>query len=65
MQTTVIFKTDKKTKKAAQKTVKSSARAYEPTPYLKRVLTQGEKEFATGKYKAFDSIEKLRAELDT
>lgn len=38
--------------------------AYKPTPYLKRILTQGEKEFAAGKYKAFDSIKKLRAGLN-
>ncbi|MEY4747627.1 MAG: hypothetical protein RLZZ416_676 [Candidatus Parcubacteria bacterium] len=88
MQTTVIFKADKKVKEAAQKTAKKmgipfsavmnrlmeefterkeisfSAQTYEPTPYLKRILAQGEKDFAAGKYKVFNSIEELRADLD-
>ena len=88
MQTTVMFKTDKKRKEKAQKVAKKmglpfsivmnrlmdefvareeigfSAQSYEPTPYLKRILAQGEKDFAAGKYKVFDSIEALRADLD-
>ena len=88
MQTTVMFKTDKKLKEAAQKTAKKmgipfsavmnrlmqefterqqisfDVQNYEPTPYLKRLLMQGEKDFAAGKYKSFNSLEEMRAELD-
>lgn len=87
MQTTIMFKTDKKLKAAAQKTAQSmgipfsavlnrlmynfvekqeisfSTEQYNPTPYLKRILDQGEKDLAEGKVKYFDSIDELFADL--
>ncbi len=90
MQTTVMFKTDKKLKEATQRVAKKmgvpfsavmnqlmkevvnreqitfSAQEYEPTPYLKRILEQGEKDLKTGKnIKTFDSIEALMADLES
>ncbi len=47
-----------------RKEIGFSAQSYVPTPYLKRILAQGEKDFAAGKYKTFSSIEELRADLD-
>ena len=42
-----------------------SAQEYEPTPYLKRLLIQGEKDLRTGKnIKTFNSLEEMRAYLD-
>lgn len=88
MQTTVMFKTDKKLKEAAQKTAKKmgipfsaamnrlmhefvdnqeitfSAKPLKPTPYLKRILDQGEKNLAKGKVKYYESLEEMRAALD-
>ena len=89
MQTTIMFKTDKKLKEATQKMAKKmgipfsavmnqmlkeivnreqitfSAQEYEPTPYLKRLLIQGEKDLKTGKnIKTFSSIEDLMADLE-
>ncbi|MBI2030182.1 hypothetical protein HYT05_01025 [Candidatus Kaiserbacteria bacterium] len=89
MQTTVIFKTDKKLKEAAQKTAKRmgipfsavmngymrefvarqeitfSAQTYNPTPYLKRLLKQGEKDLASGKnIKVYANLEDLMAEIE-
>ena len=89
MQTTIMFKTDKKLKEAAQKTAKTmgipfsavlnrlmndfvenqeitfSTEQYNPTPYLKKILDQGEKDFATGKnIKTFDNLEDLFADLN-
>ncbi len=89
MQTTVIFKADKKRKEAAQKIAKNmgipfsavmnrlmdgfiaqkqitfSEESYEPTPYLKRLLIQGEKDLKTGKnIKTFSSIEEMFADLE-
>jgi addiction module RelB/DinJ family antitoxin len=88
MQTTVIFKVDKKLKEAAQKTAKKmgipfsaamnrlmanfvdskeitfSAQEYNPTPYLRRILKQGEKNLAEGKVKYYGSIEEMRADLE-
>jgi addiction module RelB/DinJ family antitoxin len=89
MQTTIIFKTDKKLKESAQKMSKKmgipfsavmnqvlkevvdrnqitfSAQEYEPTPYLKRILDQGEKDLKTGKnVKTFNSLEELMADLN-
>jgi len=88
MQTTVMFKTDKKLKEAAQKTAKKmgipfsaimneymrdfvdkkkitfSAEQYNPTPYLRRILDQGEKNLAEGKVKTFDSLEEMRVDLE-
>ncbi|MDO8561907.1 MAG: hypothetical protein Q7S05_03715 [bacterium] len=88
MKTTVMFKTDKKRKEAAQKIAKKmglpfstvmtglmdefierkeirfSAQEYEPTPYLKRLLIQGEKDLKTGKnIEKFNSIEEAFADL--
>ncbi len=90
MQTTVMFKTDKKRKETAQKIAKKmglpfstvmtklmdefidrqqitfSAQKYNPTPYLKRILEQGEKDLKTGKnIKTFDSIGALMADLES
>lgn len=89
MQTTVIFKTDKKLKEATQKMAKKmgipfsavmnqmlkeivnreqitfSAQEYEPTPYLKRLLIQGEKDLKTGRnIKTYNSLEELRAAIE-
>ena len=89
MQTTVIFKTDKKRKEAAQRTAKKmgipfsavmnrlmdqfiekrritfSEESYKPTPYLKRLLIQGEKDLKTGKnIKTFNSLEELMHDLE-
>lgn len=88
MQTTVMFKTDKKRKETAQKIAKNmgipfsavmnrlmdefidekqitfSTKPLHPTPYLKRILDQGEKNLAEGKVKYYDSLEEMRAALD-
>src|SRR3989344_2915569 len=89
MQTTVIFKADKKLKEAAQKAAKSmgipfsavmnqymrkfveeqeiafSAKYYNPTPYLRRILDQQEKDFKTGKnIKTYNSLEELMAAME-
>ena len=88
MQTTVMFKTDKKLKEAAQRTAKKmgipfsavmnrlmegfvdekhitfSAEEYNPTPYLRRILKQGEKNLAEGKVKYYGSLEEMRAALE-
>ena len=42
-----------------------SAQEYEPTPYLKRLLIQGEKDLKTGKnIKTFNSLDELMADLN-
>ena len=88
MQTTIMFKTDKKLKQAAQLTAKKMGIPFsavmneymrdfvekrsiafsaplKPTPYLKRILDQGEKDLKTGKnIKTFSSIEELMADLE-
>ena len=89
MKTTVMFKTDKKLKEAAQKTAQAmgipfsavlneymrdfvekkqitfSTEQYNPTPYLRKILDQGEKDLATGKnIKTFDNLEDLFADLN-
>lgn len=89
MQTTIMFKTDKKLKDAAQKTAQAmgipfsavlneymrdfvekktitfSTEQYNPTPYLKNILDQGEKDLAAGKnIKTFDNLEDLFADLN-
>ncbi len=86
--TTVLFKTDKKLKTAAQQVAKRmgvsfsallnnamreivekqeatfSAKPLVPTPYLKRLLIQGEKDLKTGKnIEKFDSLEEAFADL--
>ncbi len=89
MQTTVIFKADKKRKQEAQdiakkmgipfsavmnqlmdgfietKQITFSEESYKPTPYLERLLIQGEKDLKTGKnIKTYNSLEELMAELN-
>lgn len=88
MQTTIMFKTDKKLKDAAQKTAQSmgipfsavlnrlmhdfvekqeisfSTEQYNPTPYLRRILDQGEKDLAAGRVKTYASLEELKAEIE-
>lgn len=88
MQTTIMFKTDKKLKDAAQKTAKTmgipfsavmnqymrdfvekknmtfSAEQYNPTPYLRRILDQGEKDLAAGRVKTYASLDELRAAIE-
>jgi len=88
MQTTIMFKTDKKLKDAAQKTAKAmgipfsavlneymrdfiekktitfSAKQYNPTPYLRKILEQGEKNLAEGKVKTFASVEEMFDDLE-
>ena len=87
MQTTVIFKTDKKLKEAAQKTAKRlgipfsavmngymkqfvekqeitfSNKPLKPTPYLKKILEETDKELAEGKVERFNSVEEAFADL--
>ena len=42
-----------------------SAQEYEPTPYLRRILEQGEKDLKEGKnIKTFPNIEELMADLE-
>ena len=88
MRTTILFKTDKKLKEAAQRTAKSMGIPFSaalnrmmaqfvenqeitfankpliPTPYLKRILHQGEKDFKAGKVETYGSLEELRAALE-
>ena len=88
MQTTILFKTDKKLKKEAQDIAKSmgipfsailnrmmeqfvaqkeitfSNKPLIPTPYLKRILDQGERDFKAGKVETYGSLEELRAALE-
>jgi len=88
MQTTVMFKTDKKLKEASQKMAKKmgipfsavmnqvlreivnreqitfSTQEYNPTPYLRRILEQGEKNLAEGKVKVYNSFKEMRIALD-
>ena len=91
MTTTVLFKTDKKLKAAAQKTAKkmgipfsavlnrlmqdfvekqeltfsTEEKVLTPTPYLRRLLEQGERDLKTGRnIKRFDSIEAMFDDLD-
>ena len=87
MQTTVIFKTDKKLKEAAQATAKRMGIPFsaalnnmmtnfvltqrivfegaplKPTPYLKRILRQGDKDLQEGKVERFNSIEEAFADI--
>lgn len=89
MQTTIMFKTDKKLKSAVQATAKKmgiplsavmnqymrnfvddqnisfSSETYNPTPYLRRILEQGEKNLAEGKVKTFSSVEEMFADLES
>lgn len=87
MQTTVLFKTDKKLKEAAQATAKKmgipfsaamnrlmeefvakqeitfSTESYNPTPYLIKILEEGEKNLREGKVKKYGSVEEMFADL--
>ncbi|MEK7101576.1 MAG: hypothetical protein AAB794_02385 [Patescibacteria group bacterium] len=89
MKTTIMFKTDKKLKEAAQKTAQNmgipfsavlnrlmydfvekqeisfSTEQYNPTPYLRKILEQGEKNLAEGKVKTFSSVEEMFADLES
>ena len=48
-----------------QKRITFSEESYEPTPYLKRLLDQGEKDLKTGKnIEYFSSLEELMADLN-
>lgn len=38
--------------------------SYRPTPYLMRVITEAEKEYAEGKYQTAHSIEELKKQLE-
>lgn len=40
-----------------------STETYNPTPYLRRILEQGEKNLAEGKVKTFSSVEEMFADL--
>jgi addiction module RelB/DinJ family antitoxin len=88
MKTTIMFKTDKKLKEAAQQAAKKmgipfsiamnqmmrqlvkhpqltfSAEPLKPTPYLKRILDQGEKNLAESKVKYFSSVDELFEDLN-
>ena len=41
-----------------------SAKPLKPTPYLRRILRDGEKAYAAGKYKSFNSVEELFDDLE-
>lgn len=41
-----------------------SAKPLVPTPYLRRILDQGEKNLKAGKVTYYDSLEEMRAALD-
>ncbi len=45
------------------KNKKSKSESFVPTPYLKRIIAQAEKEFAEGKCEVAHSIEELREQL--
>ena len=89
MQTTVMFKTDKKLKEAVQKAAKHmgvpfsavmnqymrkfveeqeiafSAKYYNPTAYLRRILERGEKDLKSGKnLKHFNNLEEMMADME-
>lgn len=46
-----------------KKKVSFSAEQYNPTPYLRRILDQGEKNLAEGKVEYFNSVEEAFADL--
>ena len=41
-----------------------STEQYNPTPYLRRILDQGEKDLAAGKVKTYESLDELRAAME-
>jgi len=47
-----------------KKNVTFSTEQYNPTPYLRRILDQGEKDLAAGKVKTYSSLDELRAALE-
>ena len=42
-----------------------STEQYNPTPYLRKILEQGEKNLAEGKVKTFSSVEEMFADLES
>ena len=48
----------------AKQEVTFSAKPLVPTPYLRRILKQGEKDLKEGKVKYYNSLEEMRAALD-
>ena len=48
-----------------KKRIDFSAETYNPTPYLRKILDQGEKDLAAGKVKYFDSLDELFADLNS
>ena len=47
-----------------KKQITFSAEQYNPTPYLRKILDQGEKNLAEGKVKYYASLEEMRAHLE-
>lgn len=47
-----------------RKRITFSTEQYNPTPYLKKILDQGEKNLAEGKVKTFASVEEMFADLE-
>lgn len=47
-----------------KKRITFSTETYNPTPYLRKILDQGEKNLAEGKVKTFSSIEEMFADLE-
>jgi addiction module RelB/DinJ family antitoxin len=47
-----------------RKQITFSAEQYKPTPYLKKILDQGEKNLAEGKVKTFASVEEMFADME-
>lgn len=47
-----------------KKEVTFSTETYNPTPYLRKILDQGEKNLAEGKVKYYESFEEMRADLE-
>ena len=47
-----------------EKKITFSGESYEPTPYLKRILDQGEKNLKEGKVKYFASVDQLFEDLN-
>lgn len=41
-----------------------STETYNPTPYLRRILDQGEKDLAAGRVKTYASLDELRAAME-
>ena len=41
-----------------------STEQYNPTPYLRHILDQGEKDLAAGKVKTYESLDELKAAME-